>query len=77
MVIQLWKRVEKDGEKRGGKRESEGGKVRERCKDREKGSLFLNVLISILLVSSWETENQLEQELRGQMAQHNSAENLF
>lgn len=56
----------KDGKREGGR--NEGMEGRDVWKDREKEVLFLHILISILLVSSWETEKQLEQDLKGQMA---------
>lgn len=64
MDLQLW-------EMRGVQKKRREGKGEMYVKDREKESLFLNILLSILLVSSWVTENQLEQELPRQMAQHN------
>lgn len=57
----------REGEKEG-RKEGQGKEGTKEWKDREKESLFLHILISILLVSSWETEKQLEQDLKGQMA---------
>lgn len=60
---------EKEGRKEGGREEgTKEWKGEDVWKDREKESLFLHILISVLLVSSWETEKQLEQDLKGQMA---------
>lgn len=59
------KEEERQGRKGRGKGEVAGRE--DIWKDIEK-SLFTDTEISILLVSSWETEKQLEQDLKGQMA---------
>lgn len=59
------KRRKKEGGKEEGRERLWGG--RDIWKDIE-ASLFTDTEISIVLVSSWETEKQLEQDLKGQMA---------